>query len=385
MLKYREFRGIYVIMAILTYGGNVKLVSLFTGIGGFERGLDFAHIDYEPVFASEIDIPAQKTYLANYKPVNLVGDITKIDEKDVPAHDFLVGGFPCQAFSIAGKRKGFDDARGTLFFDVLRILKLHKPDYFLLENVKNLVNHDGSNTIRVILDCLAELEEYAIDFSIVNAKEAGAPQNRERTYIVGIKNGKKAPFETDKRSAKIDGLKKELNEKNYPSFNFFNSLTFNNEQLYIKDIISKNVSDNFYLKSKDVENFLAENTFREDKNPQCKIVKLFDLPKEVHNDLERQRRVYSIYGISPTVLARSDTTKIYVTHNGKKAIRKFTPAENFRIQGYDEEFIKNILDKSGNSNTQLYKQAGNAVSPLAIAGITKHIFEKNKEGRSVWL
>lgn len=363
----------------------MKLVSLFTGIGGFERGLDFAHIDYEPVFASEIDIPAQKTYLANYKPVNLVGDITKIDEKDVPAHDFLVGGFPCQAFSIAGKRKGFDDARGTLFFDVLRILKLHKPDYFLLENVKNLVNHDGSNTIRVILDCLAELEEYAIDFSIVNAKEAGAPQNRERTYIVGIKNGKKAPFETDKRSAKIDGLKKELNEKNYPSFNFFNSLTFDNEQLYIKDIISKNVSDNFYLKSRDVENFLAENTFREDKNPQCKIVKLFDLPKEVHNDLERQRRVYSIYGISPTVLARSDTTKIYVTHNGKKAIRKFTPAENFRIQGYDEEFIKNILDKSGNSNTQLYKQAGNAVSPLAIAGIAKHIFEKNKEGRSVWL
>ena len=91
-----------------------------------------------------------------------------------------------------------------------------------------------------------------------------------------------------------------------------------------------------------------------------------------------------MYGISPTVLARSDTTKIYVTHNGKKAIRKFTPAENFRIQGYDESFIRNIVSKSGNSNTQLYKQAGNAVSPLAIAGIALHLFETNDKGVSIW-
>lgn len=362
----------------------VRLVSLFTGIGGFERGLDFAQIKYDPIFASEIDIPAQKTYLSNYSPEKLVGDITKIDEKDIPAHDFLVGGFPCQAFSIAGRRMGFEDARGTLFFDILRILKFHKPDYFLLENVKNLVNHDGSNTIRTILDCLAELEEYAIDFSIVNAREAGAPQNRERTYIVGVKNGKRAPYTTDSRSLKIDSLKKELNVRGYPSFNFFNSLQFNHKQLYIKDIISRQVNKNFYLNSERVEDFLGKSIFAEEKKLQPKIIKLFDLPKEVHNDLERQRRVYSIYGISPTVLARSDTTKIYVTHDGKKAIRKFTPTENFRIQGYDEKFIKNIMRKSGNSNTQLYKQAGNAVSPLAIAGISKHIFATNKNGRSVW-
>ena len=362
----------------------MRLVSLFTGIGGFERGLDFAGLDYEPVFASEIDIPAQRTYLSNYKPDLLVGDITQIKEEEIPSHDFLVGGFPCQAFSIAGKRKGFEDARGTLFFDVLRILKYHKPDFFLLENVKNLVNHDGSNTIRVILDCLAELKDYSIDFSIVNAKEAGAPQNRERTYIVGVKNGKREKFATDARSMKIDAIKKELNEKDFPSFNFFNSLQFNNDQRYIKDIISSNVDDAFYLSNEKVERFLSENTFKEEHTCQARIIKLFDIPKEVHNDLERQRRVYSVYGISPTVLARSDTTKIYVTHNGKKAIRKFTPAENFRIQGYDEPFIKNILSKSGNSNTQLYKQAGNAVSPLAIAGITAHLFKTNKEGKTIW-
>ena len=362
----------------------MRLVSLFTGIGGFERGLDFANLKYEPVFASEIDIHAQRTYLSNYKPELLVGDITKIREEDVPAHDFLVGGFPCQAFSIAGQRKGFEDVRGTLFFDVLRILKYHRPDYFLLENVKNLVSHDHSRTIHVILERLAELEDYSIDFSVVNAKEAGVPQNRERTYIVGIKNGKREKFDADARSAKIDIIKQEFNKKNFPSFNFFNSIQFNNDQKYIKDIITPKVDESFYLSNNKIEQFLSQNLFKEDRICQARIVKLFDIPKEVYNDLERQRRVYSVYGISPTVLARSDTTKIYVTHNGKKAIRKFTPAENFRIQGYDESFIRNIVSKSGNSNTQLYKQAGNAVSPLAIAGIALHLFETNDKGVSIW-
>ena len=362
----------------------MRLVSLFTGIGGFERGLDFADIDYDAVFASDIDIPAQKTYLSNYKPDILVGDITKVDEKDIPAHDLLVGGFPCQAFSIAGKRKGFEDARGTLFFDVLRIIKYHNPQFFFLENVKNLVNHDNSNTIRVILDCLSEIG-YSVDFSIVNAKEAGAPQNRERTYIIGVKNGRKEPYVTDRRSAKIDRLKRELNEKGYPSFNFFDSLQFNNKQLYIKDVIKNNAPDNFYLNSEAVQEFLDNNSFKESHVPKPEIIKLFDLPKEVHNDLERQRRVYSIYGISPTVLARSDSTKIYVTRNGKKPIRKLTPTENFKIMGYDDEFIKNILKNSGNSNTQLYKQSGNAVSPLVIAGIASHLLKTNEKGESIWL
>lgn len=364
---------------------KLRLVSLFTGIGGFERGLDFAGIDYDPVFASEIDIPAQKTYLSNYCPGTLVGDITAVDEGDIPPHDFLVGGFPCQAFSIAGRRRGFEDTRGTLFFDVLRILDYHKPNFFLLENVKNLVNHDGSNTIRVILDSLAKLDGYTIDFSIVNALEAGAPQNRERTYIVGVKDGKKEPFGTDNRSRKIDNIKTKLNRDKYPSFNFFNSLEFNNEQKYIKDVITRNVNESFFLNNEKVLKYLSENSFNEDRTVAPKIKKLFDLPKEVHNDMERQRRVYSIYGISPTVLARSDTTKIYVTHNGGKAVRKFTPTENFRIQGYDEVFIKNIIKKSSNSNTQLYKQAGNAVSPLAISGIVKHLFTTNNKGESIWL
>ncbi len=363
---------------------SIKLVSLFTGIGGFERGLDFAKIKYDPVFASEIDLPAQKTYLSNYAPRQLVGDITQINEQIIPAHDFLVAGFPCQAFSIAGRRRGFEDARGTLFFDVLRILKLHRPSFFLLENVKNLVNHNNSQTIRVILDCLSQLSDYAIDFTIINAALAGAPQNRERTFIIGVKNGRRAPFEQDKYSPKIDRLKRELNQGDFPSFNFFDSLKFKNQQLFIKDILYDQVDEKYYLQSEKVAQFLANAPIVNEKQTNAKIIKLFDLPKSVHNDLERQRRVYSIYGISPTVLARSDTTKILLEENGKKRIRKFTPAENFRIQGYDEKFIENILQKSGNSNTQLYKQAGNAVSPLVIAGITKHLFKTDAEGKSIW-
>ena len=125
---------------------ELKVVSLFSGIGGFEEGLNLSGLPFEVVFASEIDKFAQQSYGANFDSSVLVGDITQIYEKDIPDHDLLVGGFPCQAFSIAGQRKGFEDTRGTLFFDVLRILKEKTPKYFLLENVKNLINHDKGNT-----------------------------------------------------------------------------------------------------------------------------------------------------------------------------------------------------------------------------------------------
>jgi DNA (cytosine-5)-methyltransferase 1 len=117
---------------------EIKVVSLFSGIGGFEEGLIKAGINAKIVFASEIDDYARKSYIANFGSDNLYGDIKKIDEKEIPNHELLLAGFPCQSFSIAGKQKGFDDIRGTLFFDVARILNEKKPKYILLENVKNL-------------------------------------------------------------------------------------------------------------------------------------------------------------------------------------------------------------------------------------------------------
>lgn len=350
----------------------MRIVSLFTGIGGFEQGIKDSRLKGELVFASEIDAHAQNSFLSNFPEVNLNGDITKIDEKDIPDHDFLVGGFPCQAFSIAGKQQGFEDTRGTLFFDIVRILHEKKPKYILLENVKNLMSHDSGNTFKTIIKQLNNLG-YIVDFTVINSNAAGLPQNRERTYILGILNGKSDSLLYDNWNKKANVLKGEME---YKGFNFFNTLKFPNDHLYIKDII-EDESDEKYLITNDlVRNFLKNIKFydNDDIKIENKIIKLFDLPKDVWNDLERQRRVYSIYGISPTILARSDTTKILIKGKDEYFIRKLTPTETFRAQGFNDEFIDNI-QKSGTSMTQQYKQSGNAVSPPVITGIINHLLE----------
>lgn len=353
-------------------GDAIKVVSLFSGIGGFEEGLKMANIPHKVVFASEIDSAAQKSYSANFDSLTLNGDITKVDEKEIPDHDLLLAGFPCQSFSIAGKRKGFEDIRGTLFFDVARILNEKKPKIVLLENVKNLISHDQTKTIRKILETLNDIG-YTTDFTVINSAEAGVPQNRDRTYICGIYNGKQERFTLDRRNLKADQLKKVLNNTNFKGFNFFDTLMFDNPSRCIEDVMEENVSDKFYFNTSLVKNYLQENKFKDVKEKQDKIIKLFDLPREVHNDLERQRRVYSVKGISPTVLARADSTKIFIEKNGEMAIRKITATENFYMQGFNKQFVENIKN-IGMSNTQMYKQSGNAVSPPVIEGIVRKIY-----------
>lgn len=352
----------------------MKIVSLFSGVGGFELGIRDSKLDGDVVFSSEIDKHAIASYLANFDDNNLHGDITQIDEREIPCHDLLVAGFPCQAFSIAGKQKGFLDTRGTLFFDVARILKEKKPKYFLLENVKNLVAHDKGKTFKIIIRTLNEIG-YTVDFTIINSLEAGLPQNRERTYIVGILNGGLATKVADKRNKKIDELKSNFK---YVGFDFFSTLEFNNPKKHIVDVLEEDRSAKYMITNERVVAFLRENDFQENDKRQDKIIKLFDLPRYVWNDLERQRRVYSIYGISPTILARSDTTKVFIKDQCGSYIRKFTPRENFRLQGFDDEFINNVSKTV--SMTQQYKQAGNAVSPPVITGIVNHLIgfmEKN--------
>lgn len=347
-----------------------KVVSLFSGIGGFEEGLKESKLDSEVIFSSEIDKFAQKSYLENYPNHNLNGDITQIEANKIPDHDILMAGFPCQAFSIAGKRNGFEDIRGTLFFDVARILKEKQPKIVLLENVKNLVSHDSSNTIRVILNTLSEIG-YTVDFTIINSSEMGVAQSRCRTYIIGIKNFEIQKFKIDCRSNKINNLKQELNEENFHGFNFFNNLEALNKEIFIKDILDDNVNEKYFIDNEKIKKYLKSISIS-DQRKEKRIIKVFDLPKEVHNDNERQRRVYSINGISPTILARSDSTKILIRKNEELKIRKFTPIENLRAQGFEEEFIERL--KSTNiSDTQLYKQSGNAVSPPVIREIFNHV------------
>ena len=172
---------------------DIKFIDLFAGIGGIRKGLEQAIIQNGDtpvcVFTSEIKPHAISVLKQNHPNEEIVGDITLVDEKTIPDFDILCAGFPCQAFSAAGKREGFQDTRGTLFFDVERILKGKKPKGFILENVEGLVNHDGGHTLRVILYHLRAIG-YKVTYKVLNSKDFGVPQERKRIYIVGTFNNK---------------------------------------------------------------------------------------------------------------------------------------------------------------------------------------------------
>ncbi len=165
--------------------GKFTFIDLFAGLGGFHQAM--RALGGECVFASEIDPEAASTYKANYG-IDPLNDITKTDAKDIPHHDVLCGGFPCQAFSNAGHKKGFEDTRGTLFFDVARIIEYHKPKFIFLENVKHLIKHDNGNTWRVIKQTLLDLGYVLPKEDIISSPDdIGIPQNRPRIYIMGIR------------------------------------------------------------------------------------------------------------------------------------------------------------------------------------------------------
>ena len=163
---------------------TIRYFSMFSGIGGFELGLQNSKHNFECVGYSEIDGYARSIYEKNFPNHTCFGDATKIKTEELPDFDFLVGGFPCQAFSIAGQRRGFDDTRGTLFFEIARILKDKRPKYFLLENVRGLLSHDKGKTFQTILGVLSDLG-YNIKFEVLNSKDFGIPQRRERIFIKG--------------------------------------------------------------------------------------------------------------------------------------------------------------------------------------------------------
>lgn len=175
----------------------MKYIDLFCGIGGFRSAihqiLTSKNINLECVFSSDIDPDAQKIYEMNFweKPT---GDITQILAEDIPEHDILLAGFPCQPFSICGQLKGFEDTRGTLFFDIARILACKKPNYFILENVKQLVGHNQGKTLKSIIEVLEQLD-YTVEYKVLNALNYGLPQKRERIFIVGYRQP--LPFRWD--------------------------------------------------------------------------------------------------------------------------------------------------------------------------------------------
>lgn len=230
--------------------------SLFSGIGGFEQALN--KLGGICVFASEIDKFAARAYevLYGFKPA---GDITKIDAKDIPDHDLLTAGFPCQAFSVAGKRKGFEDTRGTLFFEIARIAKEKRPKAMLLENVKGLVNHRKGETLDIMISVLNEIG-YVIDFEVLNSKYFGVPQNRERIFIVAIRKDliESEPFNKDslKGNTIVRKRKRQINEW-AETFNF-DWPEQDEVTTRLRDILEPEVDEKYYLSEEKTSKLVAE-------------------------------------------------------------------------------------------------------------------------------
>lgn len=316
-----------------------KLAGLFGGVGGIELGFKLA--GFKPVWANEIDQNAAKTYSLNHNYKLEVKDIHNVEANELP-HDveIITGGFPCQAFSVAGYRKGFEDERGNLFFEILRIVKYIKPRVVFLENVKNLVGHDNGNTFRVIKESL-EAHGYHVKDKVLNGSEYGnVPQNRERIYIVAF-----------------------LDKRDYEKFDFPNPIPLENTLSNVIDFDTK-VDDKFY--------YTAEK------------YKFFDLLEESIKKTDtvyQWRRKYvreNKSGVCPTLTANMGTgghnVPLVLTKHG---IRKLTPKECFNLQGFPENFeLPNDLAMS-----HLYKQAGNSVVVPVVRRIAENIYkalEQNK-------
>lgn len=215
----------------------ITFIDLFAGIGGIRLGLERAakslNMETDCVLSCEIDKYAQSTYIKNFgETERLFPDVTKLREGDVPSFDILLAGFPCQAFSISGKRLGFEDTRGTLFFEVARILKAKRPKAFLLENVKGLISHKKGETFQTIIHVLRDELGYDIHYKVLNAKDFGVPQNRERIYIVGFSKPTSFDFPIGDNPDTVLGdiLQDEVDEKYYISQRYLNALIRHKER-----------------------------------------------------------------------------------------------------------------------------------------------------------
>ncbi len=318
-------------------------IDLFAGIGGFRIALQ--NLGGKCVFTSEWDKEAQRTYRANFGEVPF-GDITlEQTKKFIPSgFDILCAGFPCQAFSIAGKRGGFEDTRGTLFFDVAEIIKRKQPRAFFLENVKGLRNHDKGKTLETILNVLRnDLGYYVPDPQVINARDFGVPQNRERIYIVGFhKSTKVSQFEYP---TPIDSKVKfsDVREKNVPATKYYLSTQ------YLQTLHNH--------KSRHAS---KGNGFGFEIIPDSGIANAV-----VCGGMGRERNLV----IDKRIKDFNPTTHIKGEVN-REGIRKMTPREWARLQGFPDNFVIPVADASA------YKQFGNSVAVPAIQATAEKIIEK---------
>ena len=357
----------------------IKVGTDFSGIGSPESALKRLGIPHHNVFACDIDKYAEKSFLELNKPNKFYKDITTRDYKEVPQLDLYVAGFPCQSFSLAGQRKGFNETRGTLFFNVAEFIKVNQPQCFILENVKGLLSHDSGKTYQTITDVLTNgggtlngqmgmdtIDDglgYHVYTKVLNTKDYGIPQNRERIFIVGFKYWK--------------------------TFNFPIKLPLLNR---LKDILEQDVNDKYYLSEKMIKTIFepSKGDWNSGKMTidtdiaKCINARVFKMGRA---DTDNYISVHSLYPRSSKTgkggtghLSKQDgTTYCLDTGNNQaiekdKKIRRLTPLECWRLQGFsDEEFYK---AQKVNSDTQLYKQAGNSITVNVMVEILKKIYLK---------
>lgn len=325
-----------------------KSIDLFAGIGGIRLGFDRAFgEDIETVFVSEWDKPAQKTYKANFRDdFEIAGDITQIDAKDIPEFDICLAGFPCQAFSMAGRHGGFEDdyhgrCRGTLFLDVARICDEHKPKVIFCENVKGLKHHDKGNTFKVIKETIEGLG-YKMFEAELNSKNFGVPQNRPRFYMVAFRNDIAPetfdfPEATDKTRWLADILEREAVPAKY----------------YLSETYLET------LKRHRARHEAKGNGFGYQIHPLTDVANTLvcgGMGKERNLIIDERQK-----DLTPTTNIRGEINKEY--------IRKLTPRECARLQGFPDSF------ELANSDAQLYKQFGNSVTVSVIEAIAERIKE----------
>ena len=369
-----------------------KFIDLFSGIGGFHTA--FKEIGGECVFASEIDKFAKQAYttLHGLEPH---GDITKIDAKDIPDHDVIAAGFPCQSFSVAGKRGGFEDARGTLFFEVARIASEKQPKVLLLENVKGLVGHDKGKTLDTIVKTLNEIG-YRVDFEVLNSKYFGVPQNRERIFIVAIREDLVAnePWNIEGNTVVPKGKRRISGYEDVKTFNF-DWPTNDTVEKRLVDVLESEVDEKFYLSEEKTAQLVArledadsyetriidpsnggrESTLREYSEVSPTLTSRdYKEPRMVgHVDIKGHdalKRVYDPNHVGTTL------TTMGGGHREPKIIE--TTGINLSKQATE---VKNITDVSGTLMARDYKGFGNQEMTGVVEGLP--IREATKKGFAV--
>jgi len=359
---------------------TIKMFSMFSGIGGFELAAKSIDKDIELIGYSEIDKYAIEVFNRHFPGVKNYGDATRIDTRELPDFDLLVGGFPCQAFSVAGQQKGFDDTRGTLFFETARILRDKKPKCFLLENVKGLISHDSGHSFKRILGVCSDLG-YDIEWEVLNSKDFGVPQNRERIFIVG--------YLADGRG----GGRKIFPITSSHTENGIKRLGHSGSGGQKGDILG-------------VDGLSTSLTATDYKQPkQIKVEGTLDQQDVRGHDI--LRRVYGAKGLSPTIptgmggntmpkvalkidrkgkIKKDQNVASALTVGGhghgnhsdmdlivtpvQTRIRRLTPTECERLQGFPDGWTEGLSD------SQRYKTLGNAVTVNVVAEVLKALYKE---------